>query len=250
MTRETTTIPGGLAIEVRTLGMVFGGLVVFDGLTLEVKQGERLGIIGPNGAGKSTLFNLLTALIRPTSGSITVNGSELVRLRPWAIPRAGIGRTFQIPRPFARLSLTENLMVALTHGGRLRQAAARDRAIETLRSTGFKGREDALAGNLGILDLKRLELARALSLNPKVLLLDEIAGGLTNAECDTLLGILDENVRPTTTVVWIEHVLHALRRYVKEAAVLAEGRIVARGPIAQLVDNADVRRLYFGEETA
>lgn len=248
MRQEGGAAPGDLALEVRSLGMVFGGLVVFDSLSLDVKKGERLGIIGPNGAGKSTLFNLLTALIRPTSGTIAVNGQPLGRVRPWSIAKARIARTFQIPKPFARMTLTENLMVALTHGGGLSQPAARDRAMETLRGTGFAGRESEIAGELGILDLKRLELARALALHPSILLLDEIAGGLTDGECDELLGILDQNVMPDTTVIWIEHVLHALKRYVKEAAVLAEGRIITTGPIAELVENAEVRRLYFGKE--
>lgn len=236
------------AIVMRDVSKAYGGLHVFNNVSLSVAKGARLGILGPNGAGKSTMFNLMSGLQRPTKGEIHFDGRPLNVMKPWDVCRAGIGRTFQIPQPFGGMSVVDNIMVGCTNGLGLSVKQARLRADEILETVNLADQKHRLANELTLLDLKRLELARAAALEPKLLLLDEIAGGLTDAECDDLLTILDRLVTPQTTVIWIEHVVHALTRFVSEIAVLADKRIVARGTIDDVLANADVRALYFGVE--
>lgn len=235
-------------VEMTHVAKAYGGLRVFDDVTLSVAKGARIGILGPNGAGKSTVFNLLSGLQKPTGGEIRYDGRPLGVLKPWAACRAGIGRTFQIPLPFIGMSVLENVMVGLTNGLGLPMKAARERAFEVLTQTGLGPLAGKQAGELTLLNLKRLELARAVALSPRLLLLDEIAGGLTEGECHELLDILDQVTGTETTVIWIEHVVHALVRFVSEIAVLADKRIVTRGGIDAVLAHEDVRRLYFGAE--
>jgi len=233
-------------LELVGLTRHFGGVRVIDGLDLTVAEGEILGIIGPNGAGKSTLFNLIGGNLPPTEGRILYRGDEITRTTTWHRSRLGIGRTFQIPKPFTHMSVFENVLVAAVHGGRNPISRAKGRAEAVLELTGLWRRQALAAGLLPLLDLKRLELARALAQDPKLLLLDEIAGGLTEAECNTLLDVVSDIHRAGTTVIWIEHVIRALRRIVGRIAVLHGGGIIASGPPDEVLADARVKEIYLG----
>jgi branched-chain amino acid transport system ATP-binding protein len=224
----------------------FGGLKVIDDLSFAVAEGEVLGILGPNGAGKSTLLNLIGGVLAPNAGHIRYNGRDITRMRVWDRSRIGIGRTYQIPKPFAHMSVFENLLVAAVHGGGMSIAHASHEVAAVLELTGLEHRSTLPAGQLSLLDLKRLELAKALALRPRLLLLDEIAGGLTEAECDGLLTIIRHVHANGTTVVWIEHVIQALRRIATRLAVISAGSILADGaPDAVLADDR-VKAVYLG----
>lgn len=235
-------------IVMEGVSKTYGGLQVFNDVNFTVAAGARIGILGPNGAGKSTMFNLISGLQRPSSGTILYEGKPLNLMRPWQLCRAGIGRTFQIPQPFGAMTVEENVMVGCTNGLGLPMPEARQHARDVLEVTGLSAFRSQRAEELTLLDLKRLELARAVALRPKLLLLDEIAGGLTDAECDELLSILGVVTTPQMTIVWIEHVISALTRFVSDIAVLADKRIVTRGPIDDVLAHPEVRALYFGAE--
>lgn len=226
----------------------FGGLRVIEGLNLTISRGEILGIIGPNGAGKSTLFNLISGNLPPTDGRIVYSGRDITGMAVWDRCRLGIGRTFQIPRPFHQMTVFENVLAASVHGGGTTVTRARDLAEAVLEQTGLWRRQAMPAGALSLLDLKRLELARALAVSPRLLLLDELAGGLTDAECNGLLDIVRDVHGKGATVVWIEHVIRALRRVAGRMVVLYEGTIFASGTPDEVLADARVKEVYLGAE--
>lgn len=228
------------------LSLHFGALRVLDGLDLAVERGEVLGVLGPNGAGKTTLFNVITGVHRPTAGEIRFDGRAIGRRRSWHRCRAGIGRTFQVPKPFTGMTVFDNVLTAAVHGGGLSFRAASNRAGETLALTGLANRTDRLAGDLSLLDLKRLELAKAVACGPQLLLLDEIAGGLTDHECGVLLDILKVLRNRDITIVWIEHVLHALKSAATRLAVLHGGRFIADGSPEAVLADPKVQEVYLG----
>jgi branched-chain amino acid transport system ATP-binding protein len=233
-------------LELRGVSKAFGGLVVADDISVALARGEALGIIGPNGAGKSTLFNLITGMLRPDHGQILLDGRDITALPPEDRCRAGIGRSFQIPAPFEHLSVYENLAVAAMFGGGLSQADSVQISGETLALTRLEHRANRLAGSLPLLDRKRLELARALATRPRLLLLDEIAGGLTPAECHDLIDTIRTINRQGVGIIWIEHVVHALLASVGRLMALNFGRIVAQGDPAAVMDSSEVRTIYMG----
>jgi branched-chain amino acid transport system ATP-binding protein len=235
-------------LELVGLTRDFGGLNVINGLNLTVAEGEIVGIIGPNGAGKSTLFNLIGGNLSPNQGRIIYAGRDITGTAMWERCRLGIGRTFQIPKPFAHMSVFENVLVAAVHGGGLAITRAKPRAEAVLELTGLWHRQALHAGRLSLLDLKRLELARALAVTPRLLLLDEIAGGLTEAECNTLLEIIREVHSRGTTVVWIEHVIRALRRIAGRLVVLYGSTIFASGAPDEVLADERVKEVYLGAE--
>jgi branched-chain amino acid transport system ATP-binding protein len=235
-------------LELKGVSRRFGGLKVIEGLNLTISRGEILGIIGPNGAGKSTLFNLISGNLPPTGGRIVYGGKDITGMAVWDRCRLGIGRTFQIPRPFHQMSVFENVLAAAVHGGGLTVSRAKVRAQAVLEQTGLWHRQATHAGALSLLDLKRLELAKALALSPKLLLLDELAGGLTDAECSSLLDIVRDVHGKGTTVVWIEHVIRALRRVAGRMVVLHEGAIYASGTPDEVLADPRVREVYLGVE--
>lgn len=235
-------------LELSGLSLRFGALTVLDGLDLKVEKGEVLGILGPNGAGKTTLFNVVVGVHRPTAGHVVFEGKAIDRLRPWHRCRAGIGRTFQVPKPFLDLTVFDNVLTAAVHGGRQSLGHARDRAAETLALTGLGHRMTLKAGDLSLLDLKRLELAKAVACGPRLLLLDEIAGGLTDHECAELLEILRSLRGRGMTIVWIEHVIHALKSAATRLAVLHGGKIIADDTPDAVLANAQVQDVYLGAE--
>lgn len=233
-----------LALE--GLSRHFGGLKVIENLDLTVERGEVLGILGPNGAGKSTLFNLIAGVLPPSSGRVVYEGRDVTTVPVWKRCRAGVGRTYQLPKPFGQLSVFENVLVAAVHGGALSIAAGAEQASRVLSDTGLLHRSDWPARNLSLLDLKRLELAKALAQNPRLLLLDEIAGGLTEGECNELLAIIGRIRDSGTTIVWIEHVIHALRRVAGRMAVLYGGKIIVTGSPDEVLADQRVKEVYLG----
>lgn len=224
----------------------FGALRVLDGIDLSVRQGTVVGVIGPNGAGKTTLFNVIAGVLAASEGTISFQSMDITRAPVWNRSRLGIGRTYQVPRPFSNMTVFENVLAAALHGGGLVMREAASRAEDVLARVKLAHRSATLAGDLSLLDLKRLELAKALGSSPQLLLLDEIAGGLTDAECDTLLDIITDVRAEGTTIIWIEHVIRALRRAADTIAVLYGGKIIANGtPDAVLTDKA-VKDIYLG----
>jgi branched-chain amino acid transport system ATP-binding protein len=238
-----TTAP---MLELASLSRTFGGLVVIDRLDFKVDEGEIVGILGPNGAGKTTLFNMIAGVLPPSGGRIVFAGGDVTRMRPWHRCRLGIGRTYQIPKPFARMSVFENVLTAAVHGGKMSLARAKPEAEAILSRVGLAHRARLPAGQLALLDMKQLELAKALALRPRLLLLDEIAGGLTEVECDVLIGTIKDVHRSGVTIVWIEHVIQALRRIVTRLAVLSGGSFIASGAPQDVLADRRVKEAYFG----
>jgi branched-chain amino acid transport system ATP-binding protein len=224
----------------------YGALVVLDEVSFELGPGEALGVVGPNGAGKTTLLDVLAGAGRPDRGVVTFSGREVTRLSATARCRLGIGRTHQIPRPFVDMTVFENVLVGAIQGGGLRGAAAQERAIEALRATGMLGLGNRRADTLGLLDRKRLELARAVATGPSVLLLDEIAGGLTDAETEVLVGQVRELRARGIAILWIEHVVRALLQVAERLICLAAGRIIAAGSPDAVMRDPAVLEAYLG----
>jgi branched-chain amino acid transport system ATP-binding protein len=219
-----------------------------DGISLAVAAGETLGILGPNGAGKTTLFNLISGDVPADAGTVEFGGADLTRLAPHGRCRAGIGRSYQIPQPFVAMTVFENLLVAASFGGGLSEKAAYPVCVEVLREARLLGRANQLAGSLTLLDRKRLELARALATRPKLLLLDEIAGGLTDHEARELVEEIKAIRARGVTMIWIEHVVHALLAVADRLFVIDSGRKLAEGPPQQVISDPAVRRVYMGIE--
>ncbi len=235
-------------LSLKSVCKSFGALKVADDVTFDVARGEALGIIGPNGAGKSTLFNLITGNLRPGTGEIFLNGTDVTRQSPMQRCTAGIGRSFQIPQPFGHLTAYENLMVAAQFGGCKDGKAAPAFCMDILDRTGLAAFANIEAGGLPLLQRKRLELARAMATSPSLILLDEIAGGLTEAECGELIETIRGIHREGTTIIWIEHVLNALISVVGKLMVLNFGKILMTGAPAEVMNSAIVREIYLGIE--
>jgi branched-chain amino acid transport system ATP-binding protein len=233
-------------LKLDNLSRSFGSLKAVDGVGLEVAPGEALGIIGPNGAGKSTLFNLITGLLRPDTGAVHFDGKDITQAPPRRRCIAGIGRSFQIPHPFENLTVFENLLVAAIHGRRQREADVVDACGDILQRTGLIAFANRRAGTLNLLGRKRLELARALASGPRLLLLDEIAGGLTEGECHELVALIKDIRQSGVTIVWIEHIVHALLAVVSRLVVLNFGRKIVEGEPRAVMASDEVRQIYMG----
>ena len=236
-------------LEVDRLSVRFGGVRAVHDLSFAAVPGEILGLIGPNGAGKTTVFNLVTGFVRPSGGEVRLDGRALTGLKPHAVARQGVARPFQIVKPFAGVSVRENVTLAAF----LRHPARRDaeaRAGEALGQVGLAPRADEPAGQLTLMDQKRLEVARALATDPRVLLLDEPMGGLTPAEVDVaaalVLGVREGGV----TVILVEHVMKAIMRISDRVVVMSQGEKIADGPPATVVEDPAVRAAYFGRRSA
>jgi branched-chain amino acid transport system ATP-binding protein len=233
-------------LTARAVSKRFGALQVLENVTLEVGPGEAVGIVGPNGAGKTTLLDMIAGAVRPDGGTVEFAGRDVGGLGAAGRCRAGIGRTHQVPRPFTGMTVFENALVAATMGGRLRGATAQAKALEALELTDMLDLGNRPADTLGLLDRKRLELARALATGPQLLLLDEIAGGLTEPETDDLVAHITDLRARGLTIVWIEHVVHALLRVAERLVCLAGGRIIADGEPQAVMRDQAVIDAYLG----
>ncbi|MBT5839430.1 MAG: ABC transporter ATP-binding protein [Rhodospirillaceae bacterium] len=233
-------------LEIDQMSKTYGALLAVDQLTLSVEEGEALAIIGPNGAGKSTMFNLVTGDVRPNGGHVHFQGSDITGLAPHLRSRLGIGRSYQIPHPFTNMSVYENLLVGANFGGRMSEQEAYQYCAEVLHITGLSDKANVMARSLTLLQRKRLELARALATRPKLLLLDEIAGGLTEHECNALVETIRAIHAGGTTIIWIEHIVHALLSIASRLVVMNFGRKIADGDPHTVMNDAEVREVYMG----
>ena len=226
----------------------FGALKVTDGVTLSVTEGEVLGILGPNGAGKTTLFNLISGDLKIDSGEVLFDGLPIHDAPPFQRCRDGIGRSYQVPQPFGAMSVFENLVTAACFGAQVSEKAAWQIASEVLEQTGLQRFANQAAGGLTLLNRKRLELARALATQPRLLLLDEIAGGLTEHEAHVLVEELKRIKQSGMTMIWIEHVVHALLSLADRLLVINFGKTLCEGVPEVVMQDAEVRRVYMGLE--
>ena len=226
----------------------FGRVVIAEELSLAVGPGDTVGIVGPNGAGKTSLFGLISGDLAPDAGQITFGGRVVTKLDGAARCRLGIGRTYQVPRPFTDMTVFENVLVAAQQGAGLRRRASYDAATAALERTGMIGQANLPAARLGLLQRKRLELARALASGPKLLLLDEVAGGLTDPEVAQLVEIVKSVHDEGVAVIWIEHVVRALTSVVDRLICLAGGAFVGDGAPAEVLAQPAVREVFLGTE--
>ena len=234
------------AVDVRKR---FRALTVLDGVSLSVARGEAVGIVGPNGAGKTTLLNILSGAFAPDSGTVTLRGQDVTSKDAAARCRLGIGRTHQVPRPFGGMTVFENVLVGATAGAGLRGAAASDRVLGVLDRCALTHVANRRAESLGLLQRKRLELARALAVNPVVLLLDEIGAGLTDAETAALVETVSSLRDSGIAVLWIEHIVHVLLQVVGRLVAMDAGRVIAEGAPDAVVGHAAVIDAYLGSRS-
>jgi branched-chain amino acid transport system ATP-binding protein len=239
-----------VALQIEDVHQQFGALKVLTGISLSVPAGEALGVVGPNGAGKTTLLDIVAGGRRPDRGRISLAGQDVTSASPGLRARLGLGRTYQVPRPFGSMTVFENALVAAARGGGLRRSAARQEAYSALLRTGLAAKANVPAHRLTLLERKRLELTRALATQPSVLLLDEIAGGLTEPETEALIGTIAGVHEAGTTIVWVEHIMRALTRVVQRAVCLADGRLLFDGAPGEMLQDEQVRRAYLGGAVA
>jgi len=224
----------------------FGAVVIASAIDLVIGQGEALGIIGPNGAGKTTLFGIATGTVAPDGGRVIFAGADISRLPPERRCRLGMARSFQIPQPFGGMTVFENVVVAAAFGGGRSERDTYGHCVDVLAQCGLAQKANRPAGALTLLDRKRLELARALATRPRLLLLDEVAGGLTEHECAALVALIKEVRQSGVSIIWIEHVVHALVATVKRLLVLHGGGFIAQGDPAAVIRSPAVREIYMG----
>ena len=238
-------------LRARGLTKTFGGLHAIHEVDLDLVPGRLLGVIGPNGAGKSTLVNLITGHLRPTAGTVEIDGRNLTGARPWRIAHAGVARTFQIVKPFRAMTVEENVMVAAFFGGgRPTSSVARREAHEILERVGLGGREQLTPGELSVADARRLELAKALALKPRVLLLDEVLAGLRPAEIEPALHLIASLREQGLALLMVEHVVQAIAAVSDEVLVLHHGVVLRSGPPAEVLADDRVVEAYLGARYA
>ena len=238
-------------LEVRDLGKTFGGLRAVEALSFNAVRGETIGLIGPNGSGKTTVLNLLTGAFPADSGSVRFDGRELRGAPAYRICRAGVARTFQLVRPLKGMSVADNVLVGRIYGAGAEPIdAARNKVPELLALVGLQGREKLPVDALTYIDQKRVELARALAAEPKLLLLDEWLAGLNPTELEAGIGLVRSLKARGLTIILVEHVMHAVRSLCDRCVVLNAGRKIAEGPPEAVLADAEVKRAYLGEETA
>lgn len=236
----------GKILQIERVSKQFGPLVVANNVSLSVEEGEAVGIIGPNGAGKTTLFNLVAGAVRPSSGRILFMGRDIAALPAAGRCRIGIGRTHQIPHPFNGMTVFENTVVGAAFGAGRGEFDAYGRTVAVLGQLRLLSKANRLAGSLTLLDRKRLELARALATEPRLLLLDEIAGGLTEGEVRQLVDTIQAIRRGGVSIIWIEHIVHALISVVDRLVALHSGRVLCEGDPKAVMASPEVQEVYLG----
>ena len=234
-------------LEVRGISRTFGATRAVDDVSFTVQPGELLGLIGPNGAGKSTLFNLIAGVVPPSGGRIVLDGTDVTGWKSHAMARAGVARTFQIPKPYRQLSVIENVMISAFLCERS-MAGARELADVTLTDLGLAPYRDRPASELTVGLLKRLEVARALAMRPKLVLFDEIMAGLTPTEVGAMTEIVAGLPARGITVIWVEHVLYAIMKTASRMVVINRGKLIVEGSPAEVARDPVVVKAYLGEE--
>jgi branched-chain amino acid transport system ATP-binding protein len=237
---------GAPLLAAEDLRKQFGALVVLDGVAMALAPGDAVGIVGPNGAGKTTLLDVLAGAQRANGGAVRFRGEDVTHLNAAARCALGIGRTHQVPRPFTDMTVFENVLVGTTTGGALRGRESHDRAIAALETARLLHLANRRAATLGLLDRKRLEMARALATGPVVLLLDEIAGGLTESETEELVATIQQLRRDGLAIVWIEHVVQTLLQVAERLVCMSAGRIIADGDPQAVMSDPAVIDAYLG----
>jgi branched-chain amino acid transport system ATP-binding protein len=236
-------------LSVQSLSKRFGGFTALDGVSIDIRKGERFGLIGPNGSGKTTLINCVSGALANDGGRILFDGEEISRLPAYQRTRRGIARSFQIPRPFASMSVLENLVVPLeyvVHRGSLHTADTRSEAMEILRGMGLADKADTRSNQLSQVELRKLELARAMAARPQLLISDEAMAGLSSNEVAEVLEILFKLNAKGITIVMIEHIMQAVMRFSQRVICLDAGRIICEGAPQDIVRNPDVQKAYLG----
>jgi len=233
-------------LQVSSLGKRFGGFVALDGVSLSVQPSERLGMIGPNGSGKTTLINCISGALYGEQGRILFDGRDVTRLPPHQRARLGVARSFQIPKPFGSLSVLENVCVPLEYAAGVHGRNVHAEAMHVLELIGLARLADASAGSLTQVDMRKLELARAVAARPRLLISDESMAGLSGSEVDEVLGILRKLNDTGIAILMIEHIMQAVMRFSQRVVCLDAGRIICEGSPEEVVRNADVQRAYLG----
>jgi branched-chain amino acid transport system ATP-binding protein len=233
-------------LEIAGLSKNFGGFAALSDVSLQVAAGERFGLIGPNGSGKTTLINCVSGLLHNDAGSIMFDGEEVSRLPAYRRTRRGIARSFQVPRPFHSMTVLENLLVPSAYVGHAKDIEGEPRAMQLLASIGLAGKAKAHASELSQVELRKLELARAMAARPKLLISDEAMAGLAGNEVDEVLAILFKLNESGITIIMIEHIMQAVMRFSQRVVCLDAGRIICEGTPASIVQNPDVQKAYLG----
>jgi branched-chain amino acid transport system ATP-binding protein len=233
-------------LAVREVSKHFGGFTALNGVSLEIAQGERFGLIGPNGSGKTTLINCISGALWSDAGSIRFQGSEISKLPAYRRTRLGIARSFQVPRPFHSMSVLENMLVPSAYVLHLRESEGEAEAMRSLGAMGLADKAGALASQLSQVELRKLELARAMAARPRLLISDEAMAGLAGAEVDEVLKILFDLNAQGITIIMIEHIMQAVMRFSQRVVCLDAGAIICEGTPADIVQNPDVQRAYLG----
>ena len=236
-------------LQIEGVSKNFGGFAALTEVSIGVAKGERFGLIGPNGSGKTTLINCISGALTNDGGRILFDGEEMTRLPAYQRTRRGIARSFQIPRPFASMSVLENLVVPLeyvVHRGSLHTADTRGEAMEILRGMGLADKADTLASSLSQVELRKMELARAMAARPRLLISDEAMAGLSSNEIDEVLAILFKLNATGITIIMIEHIMQAVMKFSQRVVCLDAGQIICEGTPAEIVANVDVQRAYLG----
>jgi branched-chain amino acid transport system ATP-binding protein len=235
-------------LSIQNLTKTFGNLTAVDNLSFDVQEGEILGMMGPNGAGKTTVFNLITGVYKPNRGKIIYEETDVTHFPAAHRCRLGIGRTYQIPRPFENMTVFENLLVGAEYGANLKGKQALKEATEVLEFTGLLSKKYLFAGKLPLLDRKRLELARALATKPTLLLIDEVAAGLTEAEVENLLQIVKSIQQKGITIIWVEHIMMMMNKGVDRLLVINGGKWLMCGDPKECMESKEVHEVYLGME--
>ena len=233
-------------LQISGLSKHFGGFTALSGVSLEIAPGERFGLIGPNGSGKTTLINCISGLLRNEAGEISFENRKITRLPAYQRTRLGIARSFQVPRPFHGMTVLENLLVPSAYVLHLNDSEGEARAMEILGGMGLAAKARTLASQLSQVELRKLELARAMAAKPRLLISDEAMAGLSGSEVDEVLKILFELNEKGITIVMIEHIMQAVMRFSQRVVCLDAGKIICEGTPASIVQNPDVQRAYLG----